>query len=185
MIRLAAILALVLLLAGPAPAAAVQLAGPEAHRFQEQVDRYQVPTASGTVELRMREGERCGRSLYTAAPRSIDLAAGCAADREAFVLAHEIGHDFDVWVLGYSKRGSRYRSKIDATTGGGAERRAQAYALCALGEGYRDLARDDWAEYDYDPSPAAHARACALFRAAATPPPRVKKGRPQRGERGR
>src|SRR3954470_2026744 len=147
-------------------------------RWQAWANRSRVPTVTGRVVLRATGCPglpKVAGCVYTSQPRVIYIKPGLTGPRE--VLLHELGHVFDLTVLGDRDR-DRFRKVMGlpqtpwwSGTRPLAEWFAEAYHWCARFARIRSVKRE--AIYRYDPTPSQHRRSCALIKSAArdrTPP---------------
>jgi hypothetical protein len=148
-------------------------------RWQAWADASLVPTVRGRVTLRLTGCPALPRAagcVYASRPRVVYLRRD-ASEPQA-VLLHELGHVYDLTVLGEGDRAA-VRSILGVPAGrkwwSGSEPVAEWFA-----EGYSWCARQaritslrSAALYRYDPTPSQHRRLCSLIRRAArdrTPP---------------
>ena len=108
--------------------------------------------------------------VVTRRPRTIHLRPG--ARRPRWVFLHELGHVFDLTVMGRSDRRAfaRVHGRGDRPWWRGeaplAEWFAEAYSLCARYGSATSAARAA-TTYDYSPSARRHRRSCRVIRRAA------------------
>jgi hypothetical protein len=163
--------------AGPAQAR-VRLAKPGGKplpgRWQSWADASLVPTVRGRVTLRLARCPALPKAagcVYLERPRTVWLRPGAGDPHGA--LLHELGHVFDLLVMGNADRarvkrilrrpGRRpwWRGRTPV-----AELFAEGYSWCARYRRIASLRR--YASYGYDPTPEQHRRLCRVIRHAAT-----------------
>lgn len=166
-------------LAGPR---AVRLVTPAGERvrgnWQAWANASRMPTVTGPVTLRLTgcpglpDAAGC---VYTHEPRVVYLRRNLREPRA--VLLHELGHVFDLTVMGDRDRASfrRIMRRPGASWWRGkralAEWFAEAYSWCARHS--KIVSIKAYALYSYNPTPAQHRSVCQLIRRAArdrTPP---------------
>src|ERR1044072_584557 len=147
-------------------------------QWQSWANASLMPTVTGKVVIKLTgcpELPKAAGCVYTDQPRVIYLKNGLEHPRG--VMLHELGHVYDLTVLSNRDRGECrrimrrphaqwWRGKVPL-----AEAVAEAYAWCARYS--RIVSVEDYAIYDYDPTPAQHRSTCSMIKRAArdeTPP---------------
>jgi hypothetical protein len=169
-------------------ASAVVLVNPDGSAvggaWQQWVDRAKVPTAPGVVRFRRAECEQPVAGCYwgyrdwDARQREVVVSPGLPPGESKRWLLHELGHDFDAWVMtgaarrrfmaimGYVPEPWRQEHGENEPP---IERFANAFFACAHYGPHRfDLMRYGFAAGSYEPKSARqHRRICALIRRVA------------------
>jgi hypothetical protein len=154
-------------------------------RWQAWADASRMPTPRAHIVVR-RAGcpaapKYYAGCVYTRHPKTIWIRPGIADPRG--VLLHELGHVYDLLVMGPHDRRAFRRIFHDRRTRSWwqshpplAEWFAEGYSYCARYARIVSVAR--YASYDYDPTPREHRELCRLIVRAAVdqhpsaPPPR-------------
>jgi len=141
--------------------------------YQRWVSQAKVPTVRGSVKVLLTGCPRRPRyagCVFTKRDRTIYLRRSAPSQRE--VLLHELGHLFDLRVLGRADRRAfkratgRPRARWFRGVNPPAEQFAEGYALCALRERIR---RRITGGYGFRTGPRRHRRTCAIIHATVRP----------------
>ena len=168
--------------ADPAGTRAVRLVSSGGKRLSGQWQSWAnaslMPTVAGQVVVKLTGCPglpKAAGCVYTKQPRVVYLKKDLTHPRG--VMLHELGHVYDLTVLSNRDRGEFrkvmrrphaqwWKGKVPL-----AEWFAEAYAWCARYS--RIVSVDDYAIYDYDPTPTQHRSTCTMIKRAArddTPP---------------
>jgi len=141
--------------------------------YQGWVTRAKVPTVRGRVKVLLTGCPRRPRfagCVFTKRDRTIYLRRSAPSQRQ--VLLHELGHLFDLRVLGRADRRAfkrvmgRPRASWFRGVNPPAEQFAEAYVLCALRE---RIKRRITGGYGFRTAPRRHRRTCAIIHATVRP----------------
>ncbi len=141
--------------------------------FQRWVNRATVPTVRGRVRVILTGCPRRPRfaaCVFSKRTRTIFMRRGLRAPRE--VMLHELGHLFDLRVLGRADRRAfkrvmgRPRARWFRGLNPPAEQFAEAYALCALRTRLKGRVTGG---YGFRTGPLRHRRSCALIQRTVRP----------------
>jgi hypothetical protein len=168
--------------ADPAATGAVRLVSSSGKRLSGQWQSWAnaslIPTVKGRVMVKLSGCPglpKAAGCVYTKQPRVIYLKQGLTHPRG--VMLHELGHVYDLTVLSNRDRGAfrKLMRRPHAPWWTGkvplAEWFAEAYAWCARYS--KIVSVEEYAIYDYDPTPAQHRSTCSMIKRAArddTPP---------------
>ena len=164
----ALIAVLVLGVCAPAGAATITVDGARSPMFDGWLDASLMPEPPGAIDLRL-----------APCPGGAEWASGCVSTKHGIVwlgpdartrdrFLHEVGHLFDEASMSLSAR-RRFKALVgdnrpwfgDAAADPPVEKFAEAYSICGR---FRTLNEMYFGMYDYSPTPAQHARVCALIR---------------------
>ena len=141
--------------------------------YQRWVTRVKVPTVEGRVKVLLSGCPRRPRfagCVFTKRTRTLYLRRSAPSQRE--VLLHELGHLFDLRVLGKADRRAfkrvigRPRASWFRGVNPPAEQFGEAYALCAL---RKRITRRITGGYGFRTATRRHRRSCAIIHATVRP----------------